>query len=89
MPAVLGVVIGFALQETLGNIFSGLTLQISRPFEPGDWVRIADKVGTVSTTFSVAEGSHHDGASAALLSFRKSFSDFCEAPSPASFSALS
>ena len=47
VPAVLGVVIGFALQETLGNIFSGLTLQISRPFEPGDWVRIADKVGTV------------------------------------------
>ena len=47
VPAVLGVVIGFALQETLGNIFSGLTLQISRPFAPGDWVRVADKVGTV------------------------------------------
>jgi small-conductance mechanosensitive channel/CRP-like cAMP-binding protein len=47
VPAVLTVVIGFALQETLGNIFSGLTLQISRPFEPGDWVRVADKVGTV------------------------------------------
>jgi small-conductance mechanosensitive channel/CRP-like cAMP-binding protein len=47
VPAVLGVVIGFALQETLGNIFSGLTLQISRPFEPGDWVRVSDKVGTV------------------------------------------
>lgn len=48
VPAVLGVVIGFALQETLGNIFSGLTLQISRPFEPGDWVRVADKVGRVN-----------------------------------------
>jgi small-conductance mechanosensitive channel/CRP-like cAMP-binding protein len=47
VPAVLTVVIGFALQETLGNIFSGLTLQISRPFQPGDWVRVADKVGTV------------------------------------------
>src|SRR5260370_18849230 len=45
VPAVLTVVIGFALQETLGNIFSGLTLQISRPFESGDWVRVADKVG--------------------------------------------
>lgn len=47
VPAVITVVIGFALQETLGNIFSGLTLQISRPFEPGDWVRVADKVGRV------------------------------------------
>ncbi len=47
VPAVLTVVVGFALQETLGNIFSGLTLQISRPFESGDWVRVADKVGTV------------------------------------------
>ena len=47
VPAVLTVVVGFALQETLGNIFSGLTLQISRPFEPGDWVRVTDKVGRV------------------------------------------
>jgi small-conductance mechanosensitive channel len=47
VPAVLTAVIGFALQETLGNIFSGLTLQISRPFESGDWVRVADKVGRV------------------------------------------
>ena len=37
--AVIGVVLGFALQESLGNIFSGLTLQMSRPFAPGDWVR--------------------------------------------------
>ena len=47
VPAVLTVVLGFALQETLGNVFSGLTLQLSRPFAPGDWVRVADKVGRV------------------------------------------
>jgi CRP-like cAMP-binding protein len=47
VPAVITVVVGFALQETLGNIFSGLTLQLSRPFQPGDWVRAADKVGRV------------------------------------------
>jgi small-conductance mechanosensitive channel/CRP-like cAMP-binding protein len=47
VPAVLTVVLGFALQETLGNVFSGLTLQISRPFQPGDWVRVSDKVGRV------------------------------------------
>jgi small-conductance mechanosensitive channel/CRP-like cAMP-binding protein len=40
-------VIGFGLQETLGNIFSGLTLQIAKPFEPGDWVRFQTHVGRV------------------------------------------
>jgi small-conductance mechanosensitive channel len=45
--AVATVVIGLALQETLGNIFSGLTLQLQKPFEPGDWVRTASHVGRV------------------------------------------
>ncbi len=45
--AVIGVILGFALQETLGNIFSGLTLQIGKPFVPGDWVRAHNFVGRV------------------------------------------
>ncbi|MFZ0889773.1 MAG: mechanosensitive ion channel family protein [Candidatus Binataceae bacterium] len=45
--AVAGAVIGFGLQETLSNIFSGLALQIARPFEPGDWVRFKTYVGRV------------------------------------------
>ena len=45
--AVIGVVLGFALQETLGNIFSGLTLQLGKPFAPGDWVRTNNFVGRV------------------------------------------
>jgi small-conductance mechanosensitive channel len=45
--AVATIVLGLALQETLGNIFSGLTLQLEKPFEPGDWVRVADNVGRV------------------------------------------
>ncbi|MGH7907871.1 MAG: mechanosensitive ion channel family protein, partial [Candidatus Binataceae bacterium] len=45
--AVLTVVLGFALQETLGNIFSGLTLQLEKPFEPGDWIRSANHLGRV------------------------------------------
>jgi CRP-like cAMP-binding protein len=47
IPAVITVVIGLALQETLGNIFSGLALQLSQPFQPGDWVRSADRIGRV------------------------------------------
>ncbi len=45
--AIVAAVVGFALQESLGNIFSGLTLQLSKPFEPGDWVRSGDFVGRV------------------------------------------
>ena len=45
--AVIGVVLGFALQESLGNVFSGLTLQVGKVFVPGDWVRTSNFVGRV------------------------------------------
>lgn len=45
--AVATVVIGLGLQETLGNIFSGLTLQLGKPFLPGDWVRFGNYLGRV------------------------------------------
>ncbi|HYK65209.1 MAG TPA: cyclic nucleotide-binding domain-containing protein [Patescibacteria group bacterium] len=44
---VAAAVLGFALQETLGNIFSGLSLSMGRPFEPGDWIRSGTHVGQV------------------------------------------
>ena len=44
---VFAAVLGFALQETLGNVFSGLSLSMGRPFEPGDWVRSGQHVGRV------------------------------------------
>ena len=46
--AVGAVVIGFALQDTLGNLFAGLAIQIEKPFRIGHWVRIADIDGQVS-----------------------------------------
>ncbi len=45
--AVVAAVIGFGLQEALGNIFNGLTLQMQTPFEPGEWVRLQNQVGRV------------------------------------------
>ncbi|MBJ6765649.1 mechanosensitive ion channel family protein [Myxococcaceae bacterium JPH2] len=45
--AVLSVVIGLALQETLGNLFAGLSLQLDRPFEVGDIVHIGEHSGRV------------------------------------------
>jgi small-conductance mechanosensitive channel/CRP-like cAMP-binding protein len=46
--AVLSVVIGLALQDTLGNLFAGLSLQLERPFQVGDYVRVGDHAGVVA-----------------------------------------
>ncbi|MCL4814425.1 MAG: mechanosensitive ion channel family protein, partial [Vicinamibacteraceae bacterium] len=45
--AVGAVVVGFALQDTLGNAFAGLALQTEKPFKVGQWVRIGDHEGRV------------------------------------------
>ena len=45
--ALLSVVIGFALQETLGNLFAGLTLHAEQPFEQGEWVTFGKYSGRV------------------------------------------
>ncbi|MCI0410131.1 MAG: mechanosensitive ion channel family protein, partial [Acidobacteria bacterium] len=34
------IVLGLALQEPLGNLFSGIMLMIERPFAVGDWIRV-------------------------------------------------
>ncbi len=46
--AVGAVVIGLALQDTLGNLFAGLAIQIEKPFRVGHWVSIAGRDGIVS-----------------------------------------
>ena len=37
--ALLTSVIGLSLQDTLGNMVSGLALQMQRPFQVGDWIQ--------------------------------------------------
>lgn len=46
--AVGAVVVGFALQDTLGNFFAGLALQIDRPFRPGHWIEVGPFQGRVT-----------------------------------------
>ena len=46
--AVSAVVIGFALQDTLGNAFAGLAIQSEKPFHVGQWVRVGDFEGRVA-----------------------------------------
>lgn len=38
--AVFSLVLGLALQDTLGNLFSGVSLQIESPFKIGDWIEV-------------------------------------------------
>lgn len=45
--AVGAVVVGFALQDTLGNLFSGLAIQVEKPFRVGHWIAIGDREGQV------------------------------------------
>jgi small-conductance mechanosensitive channel len=36
----LAIILGLALQSTLSDVFSGIVLNFSRPYRPGDWVSI-------------------------------------------------
>ena len=45
--AVSAVVLGFALQDTLGNAFAGLAIQSEKPFHVGHWIRVGEFEGRV------------------------------------------
>ncbi|MBI2711257.1 MAG: mechanosensitive ion channel family protein [Bdellovibrio sp.] len=38
--AIFSLVLGLALQDTLGNLFSGVALQLDKPYEIGDWIEV-------------------------------------------------
>lgn len=42
--AAFSVVLGLAMQDTLGNLFAGISLQIDKNFEIGDWVEVVNGV---------------------------------------------
>lgn len=48
--AVLTAVIGFSMQDTLGNVMGGLAVQLDKSIKVGDWVRLGSEqvVGRVS-----------------------------------------
>ncbi|MBN2715591.1 MAG: mechanosensitive ion channel [Deltaproteobacteria bacterium] len=46
--AVFTAIIGFALQDLLSNVISGLSIQMERPFKEGDWVRFDNYEGKVT-----------------------------------------
>ncbi|MCC7074464.1 MAG: mechanosensitive ion channel [Deltaproteobacteria bacterium] len=46
--AVVTAVIGFSLQDTLGNTIGGLALQTDGSVRVGDWIKVGDVVGKVT-----------------------------------------
>ncbi len=43
----LSFILGFALQETLGNLASGLMIMILKPFDTGDYIQVGGSSGVV------------------------------------------
>jgi branched-chain amino acid transport system substrate-binding protein len=39
---VIAMIVGLAIQINISNIFSGIALNLERPFKVGDWVKIGD-----------------------------------------------
>lgn len=60
---VLSAVIGLAVQDTLGNVASGLALQAEQPFRVGDWVLVSGQEGQVAQmnwrTITLRSGDNH------------------------------
>lgn len=44
---VLGIAVGFAAQDTLSNIISGILIYIDKPFRIGQWITVGDMYGRV------------------------------------------
>jgi small conductance mechanosensitive channel len=44
----ISFILGLALQQTIGNLFSGVMIMLNKPFDLGDEIRIGDEVGMVS-----------------------------------------
>jgi small-conductance mechanosensitive channel len=47
---IIGIVVGLALQDTLGNLFSGISIQADQSFQVGDIIKITNQgLGTVES----------------------------------------
>ncbi|MBA3806211.1 MAG: mechanosensitive ion channel, partial [Acidobacteria bacterium] len=44
-----GLIIGLALQETLGNLFAGASLHADKPFQVGDVITVSQHTGVVES----------------------------------------
>jgi small-conductance mechanosensitive channel len=65
--AVLGLIVGFAAQHTIGNMVAGVQLAISQPFRIGDRVSFDENEGRVTDiTLSYTYIDPGDGSSVVI-----------------------
>jgi small-conductance mechanosensitive channel len=62
--AAFSIILGLALQDTLGNLFAGISLQLDNVFEIGNWVEI-----TIGTQKVIGEISEISWRSVILVGF--------------------
>jgi small-conductance mechanosensitive channel/CRP-like cAMP-binding protein len=51
--ALLTAVVGLSMQDTLGNLFAGLSIQAQRPFEVGDWIQYGEDPNVVGRVVEI------------------------------------
>ena len=62
--AVLGLIVGFAAQHTIGNLVAGVQIAVSQPFRIGDRISFEENEGRVTditlsyTYVDPGDGSH-------------------------------
>ncbi len=62
--AVLGLIVGFAAQHTIGNLVAGVQITVSQPFKIGDRISFDENEGRVTditlsyTYIDPGDGSH-------------------------------
>ncbi|MBQ5405522.1 MAG: mechanosensitive ion channel [Oscillospiraceae bacterium] len=49
LVSVAGVALSLSVQNIMSNLFSGITLLLTKPFAAGDFVEVAGKTGTIKT----------------------------------------
>lgn len=70
---VLAMVIGFAIQSNIANVFSGIILNIERPFRVGDYIKINHIVGQVKDiTWRTTRIEASDGQTVSLANSKVS-----------------
>src|SRR5438093_331025 len=73
--AVVGIVVGFASQRTLGNFVAGLLIAFTQPLRLGDAVVVEDtegiveEIGLIDTFVPTAHGDRREGAVRHLIRY--------------------
>jgi small-conductance mechanosensitive channel/ABC-type branched-subunit amino acid transport system substrate-binding protein len=64
---VLITIVGFAIQANIANIFSGIVLNVERPFQVGDFIKINNVIGQVTDiTWRTTRVESNDGPMVSL-----------------------